>query len=128
MMAYIEHVALWTRDLAASAAFWQQYFGAQISAVYSSQNRPGYQSIFVSLEKGTRIELMTGPWVNRIQDYEFEGWSHIAISLGSELAVNDKASELARAGFDVKGPRHTGDGYYEAAFTAPGNVLVEILI
>ncbi|PKR53912.1 VOC family protein [Thalassospira marina] len=127
-MAHIEHVALWTRDLSASAEFWQHYFGAQLSPVYSSQNRPGYQSIFVSLEKDTRIELMTGPWVHQIQEFEFEGWSHIAISLGSELAVNDKAVELARAGFDVKGPRHTGDGYYEAVFIAPGNILVEILV
>ncbi|GKX44302.1 hypothetical protein SOASR015_33360 [Pectobacterium carotovorum subsp. carotovorum] len=36
------HVALWTADLAAQAAFWQEFFSAQVGAKYVSRNRPGF--------------------------------------------------------------------------------------
>lgn len=124
----IEHVALWTTDLAAAAAFWTEYFGARLSEEYASRNRAGFRSIFATLPDGPRIELMTGPWVTPTEPgQEPAGWAHVAIALGSETAVDAKAAVFAARGFATSGPRRTGDGYYEATVLAPGGLLVEIM-
>jgi lactoylglutathione lyase len=124
----IEHVALWTTDLAALAVFWAEHFGGRLSAEYVSHNREGFRSIFVTLPEGARIELMTGPWVGPAHPHETQdGWAHVAISLGSEAAVDAQATIFARLGLLESGPRWTGDGYYEAAIRAPGGILVEIM-
>jgi lactoylglutathione lyase len=124
----IEHVALWTTDLDATAAFWAEHFGARLSEEYVSRNREGFRSIFATLPEGARIELMTGPWVAASEPGgEPAGWAHVAIALGSEAAVDAKAAAFAAQGFATSGPRRTGDGYYEATVFAPGGLLVEIM-
>ena len=40
----LTHVALWTRDLDAAAAFWRRTFGAEVGGLYESRNRPGFRS------------------------------------------------------------------------------------
>jgi lactoylglutathione lyase len=124
----IEHVAVWTTDLAASAAFWAEHFGGRLSDEYASRNREGFRSIFVTLPEGARIELMTGPWVEPADPARTpEGWAHVALALGSETAVDAKAAAFAALGLVTSGPRWTGDGYYEATVLAPGGILVEIM-
>ncbi|MGA0539696.1 VOC family protein [Neotabrizicola sp. VNH66] len=123
----IEHVALWTRDLGEAVAFWQTHFGACASAEYASRNRPGFRSVFLSLSDGARIELMTGPWVGAPAP-EAEGWAHVALSLGSEQAVRDKAEVFRMLGLLHSGPRLTGDGYYEAVVAGPGGMHIEITV
>jgi lactoylglutathione lyase len=124
----IEHVALWTTDLAAAAAFWAEHFGARLSKEYVSHNREGFRSIFATLPEGARIELMTGPWVELSDpDREQTGWAHVAVALGSEAAVDAKAAAFAALGLATFGPRWTGDGYYEATVFGPGGLLVEIM-
>jgi lactoylglutathione lyase len=53
------------------------------------------------------------------------GYAHLALSLGSEDAVDRLTEELRAAGITVlSGPRRTGDGYYESAVLDPeGNVI-----
>jgi lactoylglutathione lyase len=125
----IAHTALWTRDIEKAAAFWETYFGATIGEPYQSQRRPGFVSRFISLpESGDQIELMTGPWLNdRLQD-EHVGWDHIAISLGSRIAVDALAERCRADGCLKSGPRTTGDGFYEAVVTMPDGTLVEITV
>ena len=123
----IEHVALWTRDLGAQAAFWERHFGAALGPVYESTNRPGFRSIFATLPDGPRLELMTGPWVGPAPGGEDEGWAPVALALGSDAAVDAKADEMAAEGLLRSGPRRTGDGYYEAVIAAPGGVTGEIM-
>ncbi|MDT1064570.1 glyoxalase/bleomycin resistance/extradiol dioxygenase family protein [Paracoccus sp. CPCC 101403] len=123
----IEHVALWTRDLAGAAEFWCRHFGAAASSEYTSLNRPGFRSVFLSLPEGARIELMTGPWIVAAPP-EAEGWAHVALALGSEQAVRDKAGDFAAMGLLLSGPRWTGDGYFEATIAAPDGTLIEITV
>jgi lactoylglutathione lyase len=124
----IEHVAVWTTNLQASAAFWAEHFGGRLSREYVSRNREGFRSIFVTLPEGARIELMTGPWVERADPERTpEGWAHVAVSLGSEETVRAKAAAFKCLGLLTSGPRWTGDGYYEATLLAPGGILVEIM-
>jgi lactoylglutathione lyase len=126
MTARIAHVALWTRDLDAAAAFWRDVFNARIGEPYASARRVGFVSRFVTLGEGATIELMTGPWVGEASRDENEGWDHIAVSLGSQAQVDRLAARCAREGRLVSAPRMTGDGFYEAVIAAPDGTRVEI--
>lgn len=57
------------------------------------------------------------------------GWAHIAISLGSEEAVNQLTERLQKDGYLlVNGPRLTGDGYYESVIEDPEGNLLELTV
>lgn len=122
----LAHVALWTRDLDAAAAFWTRTFDAEVGDLYESRNRPGFRSRFVRLKDGGAIELMAGPWVEAAAPAERVGWDHVAVSLGSEAAVDALADRCRAEGCLLSGPRRTGDGYYEAVIGAPDGTRVEI--
>lgn len=124
----IAHVALWTRNLDAQVAFWQNVFGGQSNERYVSQNRPGFESHFITLDEGATIELMTVPSLsNAPEATEFVGWAHIALMVGTKQDV-DRLAEQARAqGTLLSAPRMTGDGYYEAVIADPDGNRVEIV-
>ena len=122
----LAHVALWTLDLDAAAAFWARTFDAEVGNLYESRNRPGFRSRFVRLKDGGAIELMAGPWVEAVVPGERAGWDHVAVSLGSEAAVDALADRCRAEGCLLSGPRRTGDGFYEAVITAPDGTRVEI--
>ncbi len=123
------HVALWTRDLDAAAAFWRDYFGAEVGAAYHSQRRPGFVSRFVTLPgPGAHIELMTGPWVGAESAPERVGWAHVAVSLGGIAAVDALTELCAAGGCLVSPPRRTGDGFYVAVVAMPDGTAVEITV
>lgn len=125
----IAHVALWTADLDASAAFWARHFETQVGDEYVSRNRPGFRSRFLRFAEGASIELMTGPWVEDGRDdgRERAGWTHVAVSLGSEAAVDALARRLAAENALVSPPRRTGDGYWEAVALSPEGAMIEIV-
>jgi lactoylglutathione lyase len=53
--------------------------------------------------------------------------AHLAISLGSALAVDALTHRLRSDGFPVlDGPRRTGDGYYESVVLDPDGNRVEL--
>ena len=122
----LAHVALWTSDLDAAAAFWTRYFDVEIGGVYESRNRPGFRSRFARLPDGGSIELMTGPWVEAAPPVERVGWDHLAISLGSKAAVDALAGRCRADGCLVSEPRTTGDGFYEAVISMPDGTRIEI--
>jgi lactoylglutathione lyase len=124
---HLAHIALWTRDLDAAAAFWRQYFDATVGEPYHSQRRPGFISRFVTLSDGkTKIELMTIPGLANPPATDAIGWDHIALSLGSTAAVDALATRCAAAGCLLSPPRTTGDGFYEAVLSTPDGIRVEI--
>ncbi|MCM5555823.1 VOC family protein [Pleomorphomonas sp. NRK KF1] len=122
----LAHVALWTLDLDAAAAFWVRYFDAEVGEVYESRNRPGFRSRFARLPDGGAVELMAGPWVEPTAEVERTGWDHIAVSLGSAATVDALAARCKADRCLVSGPRWTGDGFYEAVIAAPDGIRVEI--
>jgi lactoylglutathione lyase len=125
----VAHVALWTNDLAASAFFWQRYFSAEVGETYRSMRRPGFVSCFITLPLcSTKIELMTGPWASVSPEPEQLGWDHLAIALGRCAAVDEMAARCEADGCLVSAPRTTGDGYYEAVISGPGDIRVEITV
>jgi lactoylglutathione lyase len=55
------------------------------------------------------------------------GLTHLAISLGSETAVDELTKKLRSEGVTVlDGPRRTGDGYYESVVLDPEGNRIEI--
>jgi lactoylglutathione lyase len=124
----IEHVAIWTADLARCKQFYTSYFGATAGPHYLNPAK-GFESCFLSFADGARLEAMTttlslvesAPGAQRL------GLTHLAISAGSERAVDALTQRLRNDGIVVvDGPRRTGDGYYESVVLDPDGNRIEI--
>ena len=125
----IEHVAIWTTDLARCKHFYTSYFGATAGPSYVNPAK-GFESCFLSFGDGARLEAMTttslslvelAPGVQRL------GLTHFAISVGSERLVDELTQRLRDSGISVvDGPRRTGDGYYESVIIDPDGNRIEI--
>jgi len=115
--AHIEHAAAWVLDLDRARSFYERWFHADSTPEYSSSMRE-FRSRFLSLDGGSRLELMVSP-------QETPRHAHIAISVGSRPAVDRLVKEMEQAGVQiVSGPRVTGDGYYEAVIAdSEGNLV-----
>lgn len=128
-MPRIEHIALWVDDLDALSAFYAKAFGAQVGTRYVNAAK-GFESCFLAFESGARIELMTTTRLSPTRQapgVERMGLTHLAISLGSEAAVNELTARLRAEGITVlDGPRRTGDGYYESVILDPEGNRIEI--
>ncbi len=112
--------------------FYETWFGATANEKYSNSQKQ-FQSYFLSFASGARLELMQRPDISAVnrQDagQEFHGYAHLAISVGSEAAVDDLTARLVAAGFPkLDGPRRTGDGYYESVILDPEGNRIEITV
>jgi len=125
--ARIQHVALWTDDLERSRRFYVGHLGGLSSPLYRNE-QTGFESYFLGFADGPRLELMQMPGiVQHAGQGQALGFAHVAFSLGSEAAVDEKTEELRRAGAEVVGePRWTGDGYYESVVLDPDGNRVEL--
>lgn len=124
----IAHIALWTQDLEQQARFWVEFFGGDINEKYCSKTNRGFESYFVTINNTIAVELMTKPGLTRVTpDNNGTGWVHLAISLGSQQAVDAMARRAEAQGILVSQPRTTGDGYYEAVVSDPDGNLIEIV-
>lgn len=124
----IAHIALWTQDLEQQARFWVEFFGGDINEKYCSKTNHGFESYFVTINNTIAVELMTKPGLTRVtSDNNGTGWVHLAISLGSQQAVDAMARRAEAQGILVSTPRTTGDGYYEAVISDPDGNLIEIV-
>jgi lactoylglutathione lyase len=126
---YIEHLALWCRDLEGMKAFYETYFGAKSNEKYINSKKQ-FESYFLSFEQGPRLELMQMNKIpasqNDVYD-QFLGLIHFAVSVGSEAKVNQLTERLRTDGYEVVGePRWTGDGYYESVVFDPEQNRIEI--
>ena len=58
-----------------------------------------------------------------------QGYAHIAISVGSEAAVNQLTEKLRADGHTITGePRRTGDGYWESVVLDPDGNSLELTV
>jgi lactoylglutathione lyase len=130
-MLRIEHVAFWTEDLDRLADFYAKYFGATAGSKYVNLAK-GYESRFLSLEGGARIEVMKSSTLNPMKHARGAhrmGLAHLALSVGSPQHVDELTDRLRRDGFEVlDGPRHTGDGYYESVVLDPDGNRIELTV
>jgi len=125
----IDHIALWTNDLDRCKQFYASYFGARAGTGYVNTKK-GFESYFLSFSDGARIEIMKTTTLNPVQSApgaQRMGFTHIAISLGSEQLVDALTGRIKDDGYRVlDGPRRTGDGYYESVVLDPDGNRIEI--
>lgn len=90
----------------------------------------GFASRFLSFDDGARLELMTTTQSHPTPTEagaQRMGLTHLALSLGSEAAVDELTARLRADGVPVlDGPRRTGDGYYESVVLDPEGNRIEL--
>jgi lactoylglutathione lyase len=128
MQMKIEHLALWTNDLEKLKDYYVKFFNGKSNNKYVN-SKTKFESYFIAFASGCRLELMTMPNLeNKITTQSNQvGIAHFAFEVASMQEVDVKAKELSAAGFPiVKGPRMTGDGYYEFETTDIDGNKIEI--
>lgn len=131
-MARLDHTALYTAQLEVIRQFYLHYFNATSNEKYVNP-RKGFTSYFLSFEGEARLEIMQKEGVEANKAIssgrtEYLGLTHLALSVGSELEVNQLTEQLRADGYQVVGePRRTGDGYYESVILDPDGNRVEIV-
>lgn len=127
---YIDHVAIWTTQLEKLKAYYVRYFNGHANEKYTNEEKH-FESYFVTFDSGTRIELMQMPGIpmnlNDSVDKQYQGIIHLAFSMDTMKMVDNKLTELANSGYRIlRGPRKTGDGYYEFETLDPDNNRIEV--
>ncbi|CAM3868770.1 VOC family protein [Alkalicoccus chagannorensis] len=124
----IEHAAVWVHDLEAVRRFYETYFHAEAGAKYANEAKQ-FESYFLTFDGGARLEIMRRADIDQKGREDTAGWAHIAISLGSQEAVDTLTAEIEHAGYPLRsGPRTTGDGYYESVIEDPEGNVIELTI
>lgn len=126
----LEHVAIWTERLEELKDFYVKYLGGVPNQKYINEKKQ-FHSYFITFQSGARLELMQMPGVPTNQNdrvvAQHQGIIHLAFGEDTMDQVDEKAKELANAGFPIlSGPRKTGDGYYEFETLDPDNNRLEV--
>ena len=126
----LEHVAIWTDNLEELKQYYIKYFGATANEKYTSKQNQ-FHSYFLTFKSGARIEIMTKPGIpdnknDRVTD-QHKGIIHLAFGVNTMNEVDEKANQLISDGFKIlRGPRKTGDGYYEFETLDPDDNRLEV--
>jgi lactoylglutathione lyase len=126
----IDHVAIWTTQLEKLKDYYVKFFNGRANEKYLNKDSH-FESYFVSFDSGTRLELMQKPGIppnlNDTVGKQYLGIIHLSFGLGNMSLVDAKLDELRKEGYNIlKGPRKTGDGYYEFETLDPDNNRIEV--
>jgi lactoylglutathione lyase len=85
----------------------------------------------LTFESGARLEIMKMPGIpenkNDTITTQHKGIIHLAFGVKTMTDVDEKANELKSDGFEIlRGPRKTGDGYYEFETLDPDDNRLEV--
>ncbi len=127
----LDHVALWTGNPEVMKDYCQKHFGGIFNARYENPIT-GFKSYFLSFEGGSRLEIMYREDIpgnlNDTKEKQHLGLIHMAFSVKTMQEVDEKAKELLFEGFLIlRGPRTTGDGYYEFETLDPDGNRIEVI-
>ena len=126
----LDHVAIWTQHLEILKDYYVSYFNGRANEKYINRET-GFESYFVSFGSGTRLEIMQLPGIaENLNDpiyNQYLGIIHLAFGMDDIESVIRKSEELEKAGFRIlRGPRKTGDGYFEFETLDPDNNRIEV--
>ena len=106
MKTRLEHVGLWVSDLDRVTAFYENYFGARIGALYENP-RKGFESRFLEFTGGARLEVMRRIDVTARGGDNQLGLAHVALCVGDEAAVDALAARLVADGRPPVSPHNS---------------------
>jgi lactoylglutathione lyase len=125
----IEHLAIYTHQLAQMRQFYIDWFNAASNEKYHNPTKK-FSSYFLQFESGARLELMEKESVAANLNnpaIEHTGLTHFAFRLPSRQAVDELCARMKAANIPVlDGPRQTGDGYYEFLLQDPDGNRIEV--
>jgi lactoylglutathione lyase len=126
----IDHIAIWTDNLEHLREYYVNYFGG-ISGKRYTNRATQLSSYFISFQSGARLEIMSKPGIpDNINDTivaQHKGIIHMAFGVESQKEVDEKAKQIQAAGYSIlRGPRKTGDSYYEFETLDPDNNRIEV--
>ncbi len=126
----IDHVAIWTDQLEILKDYYMKYFNGTSNKKYINPESK-FESYFISFESGSRLELMKKPGIpsnlNDTIDKQHKGLIHLSFAVKNMNLVNEKCKVLSDNGFKIlRGPRKTGDGYWEFETLDPDNNRLEV--
>ena len=126
----IDHVAIWTKNLERLREYYVKFLDGKSNQKYHNKET-GFESYFISFDPGSRLELMQKPGVpenlNDPIEKQYQGIIHLSFMVNDMFLVDKKLDELKKAGFRIlRGPRRTGDGYYEFETLDPDNNRIEV--
>src|SRR5690606_33391562 len=126
----LEHVAIWTNQLESLRAFYETYFGATSNAKYVNPST-GLETYFLTFSSGARLELMQRADIPENKNdtiAQYRGIIHLAFAVDSPAEVDKIADRFKEAGLTIlRGPRITGDGYYEFETLDIDNNRLEVM-
>ena len=125
----IEHIAMFVNDLEKAKDFFVTYLGGKSNEGYHNKTTD-FRSYFISFDDGARLEIMTRPdMTDPAKEESRTGYHHLAFSVGSKETVDELTKKLRDAGYEViRGPRTTGDGYYESCIIGIEDNQIEITV
>lgn len=127
---FIDHVAIWTKDLEKVKDFYKKYFNFKSNNKYINKQK-NFESYFLYLENGSRIELMKMPVIPENKNdsiKQYIGIIHIAINVNGRENVEKITDKIKNDGYEIVSlPRETGDGYYESCILDPEGNRIEIV-
>ena len=127
----IDHVAIWTSSLEKMKDYYINFLNGRRNEKYFN-TLTLFESYFISFESGSRLELMSKPGIpenlNDPVDKQYLGIIHLSFEVETMEMVEAKARELSDEGFKIlRGPRKTGDGYYEFETLDPDGNRLEVM-
>jgi lactoylglutathione lyase len=126
----LDHVAIWTTRLELLKDYYVKYFNGMPNNKYTNKET-GFESYFLTFESGSRLEIMQKPGIpENLNDRiiaQHEGIIHLSFGVDTMDQVIEKSKEMGKDGFRIlRGPRKTGDGYFEFETLDPDNNRIEV--
>jgi lactoylglutathione lyase len=125
-----DHVAIWTTHLEKLKDFYVKFFNGIANLKYTNKET-GFESYFLTFQSGSRLEIMQKPGIpenlNDTVDKQHQGLIHLSFGVENMEQVLQKSQEMEKEGFRIlRGPRKTGDGYFEFETLDPDNNRIEV--
>jgi lactoylglutathione lyase len=126
----IDHVAIWTSQPDKLKDYYVKYFNGRANEKYFNKETL-FESYFITFDSGSRLEIMKKPGIpgnlNDCVVKQHQGLIHISFCVETMELVTGKSKELSEAGYRIlRGPRKTGDGYFEFETLDPDNNRIEV--
>lgn len=127
----LEHIAIWTGDLERLKNYYVHFFNGLSNDKYINTTT-GFESYFISFEEGSRLEIMYRADIpenrNDVVDKQHRGIIHLAFGVKDKSTVDQMADLLKAEGYPIlRGPRTSGDHYYEFETLDPDGNRLEVI-